>query len=155
MGSPLPWVSNALATPDAPMSAAAPREPMPAMEYANAICSGDADASRAKAYPLQLANKSISGETAPYFVEWVRQQLDAQFGKQLYEQGLKVYTTLDVDLQRGEGDANDDFDGQGAAIRENLAILVEFFAEIYHFARRLDELEWVPWHQHSVRHAVR
>jgi penicillin-binding protein 1A len=59
----------------------------------------DADASRAKAYPLQLANKSISGETAPYFVEWVRQQLDAQFGKQLYEQGLKVFTTLDLDMQ--------------------------------------------------------
>ena len=59
----------------------------------------DADASRAKAYPLQLANKSVSGETAPYFVEWVRQQLDAQFGKQLYEQGLKVYTTLDLDEQ--------------------------------------------------------
>jgi penicillin-binding protein 1A len=59
----------------------------------------DADASRAKAYPLQLANKSVTGETAPYFVEWVRQQLDAQFGKQLYEQGLKVYTTLDLDMQ--------------------------------------------------------
>ncbi|MEO8580910.1 MAG: transglycosylase domain-containing protein, partial [Gemmatimonadales bacterium] len=59
----------------------------------------DADASRAKAYPLQLADKTISGETAPYFVEWVRQQLDAQFGKQLYEQGLKVYTSLDLDMQ--------------------------------------------------------
>src|SRR5258705_8728781 len=59
----------------------------------------DPDASRAKAYPLQLANKSITGETAPYFVERVRQQLDAQFGKQLYEQGLKVYTTLDLDQQ--------------------------------------------------------
>ena len=59
----------------------------------------EADASRAKAYPLQLANKSVTGETAPYFVEWVRQQLDAQFGKQLYEQGLKVYTTLDLDQQ--------------------------------------------------------
>ncbi len=59
----------------------------------------DADASRAKAYPLQLANKTATGETAPYFVEWVRQQLDAQFGKQLYEQGLKVYTTLDLDEQ--------------------------------------------------------
>src|SRR3954468_6319151 len=59
----------------------------------------DADASRAKAYPLQLANKTVTGETAPYFVEWIRQQLDAQFGKQLYEQGLKVYTTLDLDMQ--------------------------------------------------------
>src|SRR3954453_9763412 len=59
----------------------------------------DADASRAKAYPLQLANKTATGETAPYFVEGVREQLDAQFGKQLYEQGLKVYTTLDLDMQ--------------------------------------------------------
>src|SRR5256714_2923248 len=59
----------------------------------------DADASRARAYPLQLASKSVTGETAPYFVEWIRQQLDAQFGKQLYEQGLKVYTTLDLDMQ--------------------------------------------------------
>src|SRR5438094_4951276 len=58
-----------------------------------------ADMSRARAYPLQLANKSVTGETAPYFVEWIRQQLDAQFGKQLYEQGLKVYTTLDLDMQ--------------------------------------------------------
>lgn len=59
----------------------------------------DADASRAKAYPLKLANKTEAGERAPYFVEWVRQQLDAQFGKQLYQQGLKVYTTLDLDMQ--------------------------------------------------------
>ncbi len=67
----------------------------------------DADASRARAYPLQLANKSVTGETAPYFVEWVRQQLDAQFGKQLYEQGLKVYTTLDLDEQNAAERAHD------------------------------------------------
>src|SRR5947207_4295587 len=60
----------------------------------------EADMSRARAYPLQLATRAVgTGETAPYFVEWVRQQLDAQFGKQLYEQGLKVYTTLDLDIQ--------------------------------------------------------
>ena len=59
----------------------------------------DADASLAKAYPLQLARKSEAGDVAPYFVEWVRQQLENQFGQRLYEQGLKVYTTLDVDLQ--------------------------------------------------------
>jgi penicillin-binding protein 1A len=59
----------------------------------------EADASLAKAYPLRLATKVESGETAPYFVEWVRQQLDAQFGRQLYEQGLNVYTTLDLDMQ--------------------------------------------------------
>src|SRR5258706_4951691 len=59
----------------------------------------DADASTARAFPLQLASKAESGDIAPYFVEWIRQQLDEQFGKQLYEQGLKVYTTLDLDMQ--------------------------------------------------------
>ncbi|GAC1517458.1 MAG: PBP1A family penicillin-binding protein [Gemmatimonadaceae bacterium] len=59
----------------------------------------DADASLAKAYPLALARRSESGDVAPYFVEWVRQQLDQQFGPQLYEQGLRVYTTLDLDMQ--------------------------------------------------------
>src|SRR3954470_1602701 len=60
---------------------------------------GDADASLAKAYPMRLATKTESGDVAPYFVEWIRQLLDQQFGQQLYEQGLKVYTTLDLDLQ--------------------------------------------------------
>jgi penicillin-binding protein 1A len=59
----------------------------------------DADASIAKAYPLLLATRSSTGDVAPYFVEWIRQLLDQQFGAQLYEQGLKVYTTLDLDLQ--------------------------------------------------------
>lgn len=58
-----------------------------------------ADASQAQAYPLQLATRVEAGEIAPYFVEWIRQQLDDKFGKQLYEQGLKVYTTLDIDMQ--------------------------------------------------------
>ena len=58
-----------------------------------------AEANLARAYPLQLARRTESGEIAPYFVEWVRRQLDAQFGQQLYEQGLRVYTTLDLDMQ--------------------------------------------------------
>ncbi|HUQ83827.1 MAG TPA: PBP1A family penicillin-binding protein [Gemmatimonadaceae bacterium] len=59
----------------------------------------DADASLAKAYPLRLGSRTESGEVAPYFVEWVRQQLDEKFGARLYEQGLKVYTTIDLDMQ--------------------------------------------------------
>ena len=59
----------------------------------------DEDARLAKAFPLKLGGKTESGEVAPYFVEWVRRQLDAQFGQQLYEQGLKVYTTLDIEMQ--------------------------------------------------------
>lgn len=59
----------------------------------------DADASLAKAYPLQLARRIESGEIAPYYVEWVRQQLEKKFGARLYDEGLKVYTTLDLDIQ--------------------------------------------------------
>ncbi len=59
----------------------------------------DVEARGAEAFPLQLASKTEAGDTAPYFVEWIRQQLDEQFGRQLYEQGLKVYTTLDLDMQ--------------------------------------------------------
>ena len=59
----------------------------------------DVQAREARAYPLQLANKTDAGDTAPYFVEWIRQQLDDQFGRQLYEQGLRVFTTLDLDMQ--------------------------------------------------------
>ncbi len=59
----------------------------------------DADASLAKAYPLQLAQRTESGDIAPYYVEWVRQQLEEHFGKRLYDEGLKVYTSLDVELQ--------------------------------------------------------
>lgn len=59
----------------------------------------DADASLAKASPLQLGERSESGDVAPYFVEWVRQELEQHFGSRLYEEGLRVYTTLDVDMQ--------------------------------------------------------
>ena len=67
------------------------------MRRANAV--GASEASLAKAFPLELAQRTESGEIAPYFVEWVRQQLDQQFGQKLYEKGLKVYTTLDLDMQ--------------------------------------------------------
>lgn len=59
----------------------------------------EADASLAKAYPLRLAHTGASGDVAPYFVEWVRQALEAKFGERIYEDGLRVYTTLDLELQ--------------------------------------------------------
>jgi len=60
----------------------------------------DADASVAKAYPLRLTRTARgNGETAPYFVEWVRAELERRFGKQVYENGLRVLTTLDLDMQ--------------------------------------------------------
>src|SRR5216110_2031106 len=53
-----------------------------------------------QAYPLVLtANRTNYGDVAPYFVEWLRVQLDARFGRDLYEGGLRIYTTLDLDMQ--------------------------------------------------------
>ena len=61
----------------------------------------DADASVAKAYPLRLfrPQRGGAGEIAPYFVEWVRAELVRRFGRQAYEQGLRVMTSLDLDMQ--------------------------------------------------------
>ncbi|MGI8499398.1 MAG: penicillin-binding protein 1A [Gemmatimonadaceae bacterium] len=67
------------------------------MRHAGAV--SDADGRLAQAYPLTLGRKEESGELAPYFTEWIRQQLDQQFGPALYRDGLKVYTTLDFDMQ--------------------------------------------------------
>ncbi|HEX9611917.1 MAG TPA: PBP1A family penicillin-binding protein [Gemmatimonadales bacterium] len=53
-----------------------------------------------KAYPLVITSRRTSyGDVAPYFVEHVRQILDARFGRDLYEKGLRIYTTLDLDTQ--------------------------------------------------------
>ena len=95
------------ALPKAPTRYNPRRNPELAIERRNTVIElmrrnggiNDADASLAKAFPLQLAPRSESGEIAPYFVEWVRQQLDDRFGRQLYEQGLRVHTTLDLDMQ--------------------------------------------------------
>src|SRR6058998_603290 len=58
------------------------------------------DAEYWKAYPLVLTGKRTNyGDVAPYFVEWLRVQLDARFGRDLYEGGLRIYTTLDLDMQ--------------------------------------------------------
>ncbi|MGI9039537.1 MAG: penicillin-binding protein 1A [Gemmatimonadales bacterium] len=55
---------------------------------------------RWKAYPLLLASRSDFSGVAEYFVEYVRQQLDARFGQDLYRSGYRVYTTLDLDTQQ-------------------------------------------------------
>ncbi len=60
---------------------------------------GAPEAERWKAYPLELSSRRDYSETAPYFVEWVRRELFARFGQNLYEQGYRVYTTLDLDMQ--------------------------------------------------------
>jgi penicillin-binding protein 1A len=58
-----------------------------------------AEADRWKAYPVALSARQDFGEVAPYFVEWVRQQVYARFGAATFERGYRVYTTLDLDMQ--------------------------------------------------------
>lgn len=50
------------------------------------------------------SSPSVHG-IAPYFEEWVRQILDSRFGDQVYREGLRVYTTLDLDIQRAAVEA--------------------------------------------------
>src|SRR5439155_20700865 len=54
----------------------------------------------AKAAPLGLHLEPPANSVAPYFVEEVRRQLEKQYGvEQVHGAGLRVYTTLDLDLQ--------------------------------------------------------
>ena len=53
-----------------------------------------------KAYPLALSSRSDYTGVGDYFVEYVRQQLEARFGTELYKAGLRVFTTLDLDIQQ-------------------------------------------------------
>jgi penicillin-binding protein 1A len=55
----------------------------------------------AKAAPLGLHLEPPVNSVAPYFVEEVRRQLEKQYGvEQVHGAGLKVYTTLDLNLQQ-------------------------------------------------------
>src|ERR1700731_1642257 len=60
-----------------------------------------AQAADARSAPLVLHLAPDPNSLAPYFVEEIRRYLEAKYGAdQVHEGGLKVYTTLDVDLQR-------------------------------------------------------
>lgn len=48
----------------------------------------------------QREPEGLVSSVAPYFEEWVRQILDSRFGSKVYRGGLRVFTTLDVDIQR-------------------------------------------------------
>jgi len=55
----------------------------------------------AKATPLGLHLENPVNSEAPYFVEEVRRQLEHDYGvEEAHGAGLRVYTTLDLDLQR-------------------------------------------------------
>jgi len=58
-------------------------------------------ATDAKAKPIQLDVQHDPNSLAPYFVEEIRRYLENKYGSdQVHEGGLRVYTSLDMDLQK-------------------------------------------------------
>jgi len=63
------------------------------------ITAGQANA--AKETPIKLNVQSDPNSLAPYFVEEIRRYLEKKYGSdQVHEGGLRVYTTLDLDMQK-------------------------------------------------------
>ncbi len=65
----------------------------------------DSEYERLKVQPIQLASESLTHvkSEAPYFLEYVRQQMTAiadKYGYDLYRDGLNIYTSLDMRMQR-------------------------------------------------------
>ena len=60
-----------------------------------------AEAQRAKSAPLGLKLQAEANDIAPYFVEEIRQYLEKKYGaEEVHERGLRVYTGLDLEMQR-------------------------------------------------------
>jgi penicillin-binding protein 1B len=90
------------------------RHPERAMERRNLVLDSmvetgaitTSEASRAKAEPLRLAPPNIDASEAPYFVDLVHDQLVQRIGDQdLSHQSLRIYTSLDPELQRAASEA--------------------------------------------------
>lgn len=65
-------------------------------------------AERAKAEPLHLSTINIDAGEAPYFVDLVRDQIVQKIGDRDYNhEGVRIYTSLDPDLQRAATEAVD------------------------------------------------
>jgi penicillin-binding protein 1A len=62
---------------------------------------GITEGAAAKKKPLRLQVHDDPNSLAPYFVEEIRQYLEKKYGtEQVHESGLRVYTTLNIDLQK-------------------------------------------------------
>ncbi|HXB62413.1 MAG TPA: transglycosylase domain-containing protein [Acidobacteriaceae bacterium] len=90
------------------------RHPDRVMERRNLVLDGmvetgaisQLEADRAKAEPLRLAPPNVDASEAPYFVDLVHDQLMQKLGdRDINREGLRIYTSLDPDLQRMASDA--------------------------------------------------
>ncbi len=93
------------------------RHPVRAVERRNVVLdamveTGDISkeqAEEAKATPLRLAPLSVQQDQAPYFVDLVRDQIAARLGDSNWNQeGLRIYTSLDPQLQAAASAAVDE-----------------------------------------------
>ena len=97
------------ALPKAPTSLSPSRYPERALRRRNIVLDrmhklgfiSEEQAQEAIKTPLLLAPEKPTETPGPHFVEHVRRELQQMFGnRDLYRKGMKVYTTLDLNLQR-------------------------------------------------------
>lgn len=102
----LPECAMLASLPKAPTDYDPYKHPLDALSRRNLVLNAMADhgyitqqdATEAKNVPIEL--KKIEVQNAPYFVEYVQQQLESRYGANaVYKGGLSVYTTLDLKLQ--------------------------------------------------------
>jgi len=105
----LPEAALLAALPKGPSSYSPLRHPERALKRRNLVLSemlSDGDITEqqyqeAKAAPLGLRIEPPANTIAPYFVEEVRRQLEQEYGSDAVQgSGLKIYTTMDLDLQQ-------------------------------------------------------
>ncbi len=104
----LPQAALLAALPKGPSSYSPTRHPERALKRRNLVLSemlGDGMITRsqyeeAKQASLGLKIEQTTNTVAPYFVEEVRRQLEQEYGSDaVHGAGLKIYTTMDLDLQ--------------------------------------------------------
>jgi penicillin-binding protein 1A len=105
----LPEAALLAALPKGPEAYSPIKYPERALKRRNLVLSemlGDGkitqeQADGAKAAPLGLHLEAPANSVAPYFVEEVRRQLEKEYGvEEVHGAGLRVYTTLDLELQK-------------------------------------------------------
>ncbi|HEX9023628.1 MAG TPA: transglycosylase domain-containing protein, partial [Geobacteraceae bacterium] len=66
-----------------------------------------AEADHARSTPIVIHSlKKVNSDQSAYFLEQVRIQLEEKYGEErLYKEGLKIYTTMNAEMQKGAYDA--------------------------------------------------
>ncbi|MCX8094074.1 MAG: PBP1A family penicillin-binding protein [Candidatus Goldbacteria bacterium] len=101
----LPECALLAALPQAPSQIDPYKNPEIALEKRNIVLDrmmihgyiNENEKTQAESTPIILSKFEV--KNAPYFVEYVRQQLEATYGNSIYKNGLKVYTTLNTRMQ--------------------------------------------------------